>query len=92
MSADLRNGLHPEWDVQERQAVMSRKFLFSAYSQVQRFLDALTDLSEQEDYYPNLHFAREHVTVTIQARSGKELQEADFAFARQVDLLVEQEA
>ncbi|GEM_PF-3413253 len=90
-AADIRASLHPDWDVQQRQAVLSRKFLFAAYAEVQRFLDKLTELSEREDYYPNLHFAQTHVTVTIQAREGRALDEADFAFARQVDLLLEED-
>lgn len=86
-----KGGLHPSWDVQERQAVLSRKFDFADYEDVRAFLDALADLSESEDYYPNLHFARTHVTVTIHAREERNLQEADFAFARKVDALLKQQ-
>lgn len=74
------------WDeAKGKSPALSRRFDFPAYRQTREFLDKLADLSEQEGYYPNLGFGTTHVNVTIDARDGAALGEADVRFAHAVD-------
>ncbi len=73
-----------EWKVQEHVQLMFRRFDFSAYDEMRNFLDELGELSEKEEYYPDLTFSRTHVNVTVKAR-GEELAQVDFDFSAKVD-------
>ncbi|QKT04216.1 4a-hydroxytetrahydrobiopterin dehydratase [Ectothiorhodospiraceae bacterium 2226] len=76
------------WDESRGNApALNRRFDFPAYRATRDFLDRLADLSEAEDYYPNLGFGTTHVNVTINARDGSALGEADVRFAAAVDAL-----
>lgn len=74
------------WQVQARPPVMTRRFDFPDYAATRSFLDGLTKLSESSGYYPDLNFAKTHVSVTLAARDAA-LGPDEFAFASQVDAL-----
>lgn len=76
-----------EWKVQKRANLMTKRYDFNSYDDMRDFLDELEDLSEQESYYPDLTFSRDHVNVSIKSR-GDELAEIDFNFSKKVDLLI----
>lgn len=82
---DLLNS--SEWKVQKRANLMTKRYDFNSYDDMRDFLDELEDLSEQESYYPDLTFSRDHVNVSIKSR-GDELAEIDFNFSKKVDLLI----
>lgn len=75
------------WDVRQSQAVMTRSFDFSSYTDTRRFLDDLAELSERTGYYPNLNFNRTQVNVSIYSEE-KTLGEAEYQFARATDALL----
>jgi|ACQI01.1.fsa_nt_gi pterin-4a-carbinolamine dehydratase len=76
-----------EWKVQKSANLMTKRYDFNSYDDMRDFLDELEDLSEQESYYPDLTFSRDHVNVSIKSR-GDELAEIDFNFSKKVDLLI----
>lgn len=77
------------WQVQTRPPVMTRRFDFPDYAATRAFLDGLAKLSEKSGYYPDLNFAKTHVSVTLAARE-EALGPDEYAFAGQVDALADQ--
>lgn len=77
------------WDTRKLPPQMTRRFTFDSYAQTRQFLDDLADLSESNGNYPNLHFAKDFVTVTIAAPDDGPLNEAEAQFARQVTSLAD---
>ncbi len=78
------------WKVQKRLQLISRRFDFLDYDQTRTFLDRLEELSESENYYPDLTFSRTHVNVSIKARD-ETLAQVDFDFSEKVDVLTSQD-
>jgi 4a-hydroxytetrahydrobiopterin dehydratase len=74
------------WQVQARPPVMTRRFDFPDYAATRSFLDGLTRLSETSGYYPDLNFAKTHVSVTLAAREAT-LGADEYDFASGVDAL-----
>lgn len=74
------------WLVQAKPPVMTRRFEFSDYAATRGFLDGLAKLSETSGCYPDLNFAKTHVSVSVAARETA-LGPADYIFAGQVDAL-----
>lgn len=66
---------------------MSKKFTFDRYGVTREFLDRVADLSEADGYHPNISFGTTYVNITIDARNGESLGEADRVFAEAVDRL-----
>ncbi|MDD5391009.1 MAG: 4a-hydroxytetrahydrobiopterin dehydratase [Gallionellaceae bacterium] len=79
---------HGNWQMLQNEALMTRRFDFASYAQTRAFLDALAKLSEKTGYYPDLNFAKTHVSVSV-APAEKKLGTTEYAFARQVDALAE---
>ncbi|WP_407275380.1 4a-hydroxytetrahydrobiopterin dehydratase [Halothiobacillus sp. DCM-1] len=75
------------WETRKLPPQLTCRFTFNSYAQTRQFLDDLADLSESNGNYPNLHFAKDFVTVTIAAPDDGALNEAEAAFARQVNSL-----
>jgi len=73
------------WETRKLPPQLTRRFDFDSYYNTRAFLDDLADLSETIGNYPNLHFAKDFVTVTISAPDDGALQEAEATFARQVN-------
>lgn len=76
----------PGWQVQAKPPVMTRRFEFPDYAATRAFLDGLTKLSEGSGYYPDLNFAKTHVSVTLAARDTT-LGTDEYAFADRIDAL-----
>lgn len=74
------------WQVQTKPPVMSRRYDFPDYAATRSFLDDLARLSETSGYYPDLNFAKTHVSVTVAARD-EALGSNEYAFAERVDAL-----
>ena len=74
------------WQVQTKPPVMTRRFDFADYAATRGFLDGLAKLSEKSGYYPDLNFAKTHVSVSVAARDTA-LGADEYAFARRVDSL-----
>lgn len=76
----------PGWQVQSKPPVMTRRFDFPDYAATRGFLDGLAKLSEKSGYYPDLNFAKTHVSVSVAARDAA-LGPDEYAFAGRVDAL-----
>lgn len=74
------------WSIQQRPPAMTRRFEFASYAETRAFLDRLAALSERTGYHPNLNFARNHVSVSINAE-GTELSATEYAFASEANAL-----
>lgn len=61
-----------EWQERKRPNRLEKRYEFASYDALRDFLDAAADLSEREDYYPDMGFGRDYVNVTIQADEGNE--------------------
>ena len=79
----------PGWQVQAKPPVMTRRFDFPDYAVTRAFLDGLAKLSEKSGYYPDLNFAKTHVSVTLAARDTA-LGADEYDFAGRVDALAGQ--
>ncbi|OQX14822.1 MAG: hypothetical protein BWK73_08480 [Thiothrix lacustris] len=77
------------WNIQQRPAAMTRRYEFASYAETRDFLDQLTAVSERTGLYPNLNFARNHVSVSINAEADS-LSDAEYAFAAEADALAKQ--
>ncbi len=78
----------PGWQVQTKPPMMMRRFEFPDYTATRAFLDGLAKLSEKCGYYPDLNFAKTHVSVTLAARDVA-LGADEYGFASRVNALVE---
>lgn len=74
------------WKVQAKPPVMTRRFDFPDYAATRGFLDGLAKLSEKSGYYPDLNFAKTHVSVSVAARD-QALGPAEYDLARRIDAL-----
>jgi pterin-4a-carbinolamine dehydratase len=81
-------GGHP-WRERARPQRLERRVEFADYEALREFLDAVADLSESTQVYPNLSFGRTYVNMTLFAEEGaKRVDEQAQAFAVQVDALL----
>lgn len=83
---ELYESVPAGWQVQAKPPVMTRRFDFPDYAATRGFLDGLAKLSETSGYYPDLNFAKTHVSVSVGARDAA-LGPDDYTFAGQVDAL-----
>ncbi|HNF88157.1 MAG TPA: 4a-hydroxytetrahydrobiopterin dehydratase [Thiobacillaceae bacterium] len=74
------------WQVQAKPPMMTRRFDFPDYAATRGFLDGLAKLSEKSGYYPDLNFAKTHVSVSVAARDTA-LGPDEYTFADRVDAL-----
>ncbi|MGM0553704.1 MAG: 4a-hydroxytetrahydrobiopterin dehydratase [Pseudomonadota bacterium] len=71
---------------------ISKQFTFDRYGITREFLDRVAELSEQDGYHPNISFGTTYVNITIDARDGERIGEADQRFAEEVDRLASETA
>ena len=78
-----------QWKERTRPARLERQYQFDGYEELRDFLDRAADLSEREDYYPDMGFGRDYVNITIHLEEGEEeLSPKQHKFAQQLDELV----
>jgi pterin-4a-carbinolamine dehydratase len=75
------------WEARGRPPTLFRRFEFEDYGGTRNFLDALEELSKQQEYYPDLSFGSKYVNVSVQPRDGEALSTQDAEFAQQVNAL-----
>lgn len=74
------------WTLRKRPVRLERRVEFDNYDLTRDFLDQTAELSEQEDFYPDMNFARTHVSMTIHAEEGSdEIDPKHLAFAEKVN-------
>lgn len=76
------------WKERNRPNRLERQYLFEGYEALRDFLDRAAELSEKEDYYPDMGFGRDYVNVTIHAPEDSDaVTEEQRQFAAQLDSL-----
>lgn len=83
--------LDKQWKVTKRPPNITRSFEFDSYDEMRDFLDDLAELSEQEDFHPNLNFTRSQVNITIQSYTDT-LGEREYKFAKLTETLLSKQA
>jgi len=77
-----------EWKERNRPARLEKQYQFESYDDLRDFLDRAAELSEREEYYPDMGFGRDYVNITIYADEGEEeLSPKQHQFAQQLDEL-----
>lgn len=77
-----------EWKERKRPNRLEKQYRFEDYEFLRDFLDRAAELSEKEDYYPDMGFSRDYVNVTIHAPEDSEnVTEQQRQFAAQLDEL-----
>lgn len=76
------------WNLRKRPVRLERRIEFDNYDLTRDFLDLTADLSEQEDFYPDMNFGRTHVSMTIHAAEGSdEIDPKHLEFAEKVNAI-----
>ncbi len=77
-----------EWQERVRPVRLEKRYEFPDYATLRDFLDLAAELSEEEDLYPDMGFAKDYVNITIHLDDGEEaLGETQHRFARLLDEL-----
>jgi len=77
-----------EWKERKRPNRLEQRYQFEDYEILRDFLDLAAELSEKEDFYPDMGFGRDYVNVTIHAPEDSEtVTEKQHQFAVQLDAL-----
>lgn len=77
-----------EWRERVRPVRLEKRYEFPDYEALRDFLDLAADLSEKEDLYPDMGFAKDYVNITIHLSDGEEaISEAQHRFTQQLDEL-----
>ena len=77
-----------EWQERARPVRLEKRYEFPDYATLRDFLDLAAELSEKEDLYPDMGFAKDYVNITIHLDDGEEaISEGQRRFAQQLDEL-----
>jgi len=77
-----------EWKERKRPSRLENKYTFEDYEDLRDFLDLAAELSEKEEYYPDIGFGRDYVNVTIHVpEDGDSLTDEQRQFAVKLDAL-----
>jgi len=78
-----------KWIERKRPVRLERRIEFSHYDQTRDFLDQAAEISEAEDFYPDLSFSRTHVSMALHIEDGEtELGEKLLRYAQLIDVIV----
>jgi 4a-hydroxytetrahydrobiopterin dehydratase len=81
--------MNGEWYERKRPSRLERRYNFQDYYSLRDFLDRAAELSEREDFYPDMGFGKDYVNITIHADEGRDkLATAQHQFARRLDKLL----
>jgi len=80
--------MNDKWQERKRPPRLERRYQFPDYETLRDFLDRAADLSEAEDFYPDLNFGRDYANITIHAADGADAVDSDRRrFAEKLDEL-----
>ena len=79
-----------EWQERTRPVRLEKRYEFPDYTTLRDFLDLAAELSEKEDLYPDMGFAKDYVNITIHLDDGEEaISDNQHRFAQQLDALAD---
>lgn len=77
-----------EWKERKRPNRLEKQYQFEDYEALRDFLDRAAEISEKQEYYPDMGFGRDYVNVTIHAPEDSEaVTDEQRQFAEQLDTL-----
>ena len=77
-----------DWKERKRPNRLEKQYQFEDYEALRDFLDLAAELSEKEEYYPDMGFGRDYVNITIHAPDDSDdVTEEQRQFAVQLDTL-----
>ena len=77
-----------EWKERKRPNRLEKQYQFEDYEALRDFLDLAAELSEKEEYYPDMGFGRDYVNVTIHSPDDSDdVTDEQRQFAVQLDTL-----
>ena len=77
-----------DWKERKRPNRLEKQYQFEDYEALRDFLDRAAELSEKQEYYPDMGFGRDYVNVTIHAPEDSEaVTDEQRQFAEQLDTL-----
>ena len=78
-----------QWEERNRPVRLERRYEFENYSALRDFLDSAAEVSEQEDFFPDMGFGKDYVNITIHLIEGETtLSDMQYKFAKQLDSLI----
>jgi len=78
-----------QWEERSRPLRLERRYEFDNYTSLRDFLDNAAEISEREDFYPDMGFGKDYVNITIHLIEGETtLSDMQHKFADQLDQLV----
>ena len=77
----------PEWD-HEKKAI-ERTFEFDDFTQAMDFVNAVAEISEEQEHHPDIDVRYNKVTLRLSTHSEGGRTENDFELAERVDTLAE---
>jgi len=77
-----------QWQERKKPARLEQRYLFQDYNSLRDFLERAAELSEREDYFPNMGFGKDYVNITIYSDGDDQLlEEKHHSFAEELDKL-----
>lgn len=77
------------WQQRQRPPRLERRVDFEDYEQTRTFLEAVAELSEATDLYPDISFGRTYVNLSIQAEAdATEITAEQNDLARRIEALI----
>jgi len=77
-----------DWKERKRPNRLENQYQFEDYETLRDFLDRAAELSERQEYYPDMGFGRDYVNVTIHAPEDSDaVTDEQRQYAAQLDAL-----
>ena len=86
---ELKNRLKkiPEWELEKKH--IERTFEFDDFTEAIDFVNAVAEVSEDEEHHPDIDIRYNKVRLIVSTHSKGGLTELDFALAERIDTLSE---
>ena len=89
-TAELKTYLKkvPEWESDKKK--IERTFEFDDFTGAIDFVNAVAEISEEQEHHPDIDIRYNHVKVSIYTHNKGGLTELDFQLAERIDTLTEE--
>jgi 4a-hydroxytetrahydrobiopterin dehydratase len=78
----------PEWETDKKK--IERTFEFDDFTAAIDFVNAVAEISEEQEHHPDIDVRYNHVKLSIHTHSKGGLTELDFQLAERIDTLAEE--
>ena len=84
---DERMDIPEGWSIQEKH--LMREFTFGNFAEAKTFIDAISEICEQQNHHADLHFGWGYVVVELTTYEKGEVTSLDIDVAKAINLLEE---